>query len=318
MSAIRILANDGIDPTGKEMLEKAGFEVVTTRVEQDDLPTGLQEYDAIIVRSATKVRKELIDQCPRLKVIARAGVGTDNIDVAYARSKDLAVYNTPAASSQSVAELVFAHIFSVARFLHHAHRDMPVKGNTAFKGLKKAYSAGLELRGKTIGIIGVGRIGQAVARLALGMGIQVLAVDPFVDTVEIKVEVPGSDQTVSLTVETESLDEVLPRCDFLTLHVPSQDTPVIGKAQLERMKDTAIVVNASRGGVVDEQALIAALNAGKIFGAGLDVFAGEPTPDPAVLAHPKISLSPHIGASTDQAQANIGIELADKIIAHFA
>lgn len=317
MSAIRILANDGIDDTGREMLETAGFEVDTTRIGQPQLAAGLQNFDAMIVRSATKVRKELIDQCPNLKVIARAGVGLDNIDVDYARTKGIAVYNTPAASSQSVAELVFAHILNVARFLHYANRDMPLRGNTDFKDLKTAYSAGIELRGKTIGIVGIGRIGQAVARLALGMGIHVLAVDPYIASAEITVDIPGSDNTFTVTIRSRPLEAVLPQCDFLTLHVPSQDEPLIGEPQLSLMKREAILVNASRGGVIDEAALVTALDTGSLAGAGLDVFTDEPEPAMAILSHPKISLSPHIGASTDQAQANIGIELAEKIIAHF-
>lgn len=318
MASIRILANDGIDPAGRQMLEEAGYEVVSEKIPQDELATVLPGFDAIIVRSATKVRRDLIDACPGLKIIARGGVGLDNIDVDYARSKNIAVYNTPAASSQSVAELVFAHILSLSRFLHQSNRAMPERGAQDFKVLKKNYSAGLELRGKTIGIIGFGRIGQAAGHIAIGLGMRVLAVDPYIDEATLWLNAMDKDQRLDVVIRTQPVNQVLPQCDFVTLHVPAQQGAVIGANELAQMKDGAILINASRGGVVDEDALLKALDNGKLAGAGLDVFTDEPTPDEAILKHPKISLSPHIGASTDQAQANIGIELAEKIIAHFS
>ncbi|MDX1479235.1 MAG: D-2-hydroxyacid dehydrogenase [Saprospiraceae bacterium] len=317
MSAKRILVNDGIHPEGRKALEAAGHIVVTEKVEQDHLPAELPNFDAIVVRSATKIRQDLIDQCPNLKLIARGGVGLDNIDVEYAEEKGIAVYNTPAASSHSVAELVFAHALNIARFLHQSNREMPVEGNNNFKGLKKAYSAGIELCGKTIGIVGFGRIGQEVARIALGMGMRVLAVDPMIDKAQITIETPGTTQILEVDIETRDLESVLPEVDILTLHVPSQKTALITSRELARMKQGVIVINASRGGIIDENDLIAALDSGHVAGAGLDVFVGEPEPSQRILQHPKISLSPHIGASTDRAQANIGLELAEKIINHF-
>ena len=246
-------------------------------------------------------------------------MGLDNIDVDYARDKGIAVYNTPAASSQSVAELVFAHALTISRFLQNANRDMPVKGNKEFGALKKAYSAGVELRGKSIAVIGFGRIGRAVARLAIGMGMNVLAVDPYIDEATIWLEIPSQEKTrrVSVVVKTTSMARALRNADVVTLHVPSQSTPVIGKKEFELMKDGAILINASRGGTIDDEELLKALDSGKLKGAGLDVFANEPTPDQRLLEHPRISVSPHIGASTDQAQENIGLELAQHLKDHF-
>ena len=316
---IKILANDGIDADGKMLLEEAGYQVDTEKVAQEALPGVLPEYDVVIVRSATKIRKELIDQCPRLKIIARGGVGLDNIDVEYAESKGITVMNTPAASSQSVAELVFSHLFSLCRFLHQSHRDMPVKGGTEFKALKKAYSKGIQLRGRTLGIIGFGRIGQEVARIGLALGMKVMPVDLIVDEADIDINVFVSENVrLEVTLDTYEWEEVIRKSDFLTLHVPfSGGKPLIGKEEIAMMKNGAAIVNTARGGAVDEDALLEALNAGKLRGAGLDVFENEPTPRKGLLEHPLVSCSPHIGAATAEAQTNIGLELADKIIAFY-
>jgi D-3-phosphoglycerate dehydrogenase len=309
----KILANDGIDATGKQLLEKAGFTVITDKVAQEALAKELNDksFVALTVRSATKVRKEVIDACPNLKVIGRGGVGMDNIDVEYARSKGINVINTPAASSNSVAELVFAHLFNSVRFLYDSNRKMPSEGNTKFEDLKKAYAKGTELRGKTIGIIGFGRIGQYVAKIALGCGMKVIAYDPFVQEVKLDLEINGlKDSTV--TIKTSPLDDLLVKSDFISVHVPGGK--VIGEAEIAKMKNGVVLVNAARGGVIDEQALINGLNSGKIAHAGLDVFENEPKPSEALLKHPKISLTPHIGAATNEAQERIGVELAEKII----
>jgi D-3-phosphoglycerate dehydrogenase len=266
------------------------------------------------VRSATEVRKVLIDQCPGLKVIARGGVGLDNIDVEYAKSKGIAIINTPAASSESVAELVFAHILMIARFLHQSNRAMPVSGDKEFAKLKKAYSGGIELKGKTLGIIGFGRIGQALGRIARGFGMHIIAVDPYINVAELSAR---TDNNSKVVLHTVPLDEVLQNSDVISLHVPGTGGPMISRNEIAQMKDGVILINAARGGAIEESALLEALNSGKVFGAGLDVFENEPTPSKDILTHPRISLSPHIGASTDQAQANIGIELATKIIEVF-
>jgi D-3-phosphoglycerate dehydrogenase len=317
MSKIKLLANDGIDETGKALLEAQGFEVVTQKVAQEDLIKAINEigYEALTVRSATKVRKDLIDACPGLKLIGRGGVGMDNIDVEYARSKGIGVYNTPAASSNSVAELVFAHLYAMCRFIYDSNRHMPDSGNSNFEELKKKYAKGLELKGKTLGIIGIGRIGQAVAQIALGSGMKVVSHDPFIKKVDITLDIVGFNQKPVISIDTVSLDEVLKQSDFITVHVPGGK--LIGEAEIAKMKKGVCLVNASRGGVIDETALIAGIDSKHIAHAALDVFVNEPKPDEAVLKHPGISLTPHIGAATNEAQERIGVELAELIIHHF-
>lgn len=312
----RILANDGIDPIGKELLENAGFKVDTTHIPQDQLSEGLKNYDGITVRSATKVRKELIDSCPNIKLIGRGGVGMDNIDVEYARSKGVAVVNTPAASSLSVAELVFAHLFTGIRFLQDSNRKMPIEGNTKFNDLKKAYAKGIELRGKKIGVIGFGRIGRETAKVALGLGMEVLAYDLFEIPNELELII-GANTKINCPIKVVSIDQLIKDADFISLHVPFSEKPVLGKNEFDNMKNGVGVVNCSRGGTIDEDALIEALNSGKVSFAGLDVFDNEPTPRQDLLSHPKVSLTPHIGASTNEAQERIGTELANLIIDFF-
>ena len=312
---MKILANDGISANGVEELEAAGFEVSTVTVAQEQLENYINNEGivALLVRSATKVRKDLIDACPSLKIIGRGGVGMDNIDVEYARDKGLHVINTPAASSESVAELVFAHLFSGVRFLYDSNRNMPLDGDSKFKVLKKAYAKGTELRGKTLGVIGFGRIGQATAKIGLGLGMKVIAHDPFME--KVAVTVPFFDgQSVTFDIDVESKETVLKEADFLSLHVPAQKEFVIGAAEIELMKDGAGLVNAARGGVVDEVAMVEALKSGKLGFAGVDTFENEPTPAVQVLMTPNVSLTPHIGAATTQAQKRIGSELATQII----
>lgn len=312
---MKILANDGISKQGITSLNNAGFEVITTTVAQEQLINFINKEAIVVllVRSATTVRKDLIDACPNLKIIGRGGVGMDNIDVAYAKEKGLSVINTPAASSESVAELVFAHLFSGVRYLYDANRAMPLDGDSKFKALKKAYAKGIELRGKTLGIIGFGRIGQAVAKMAIGLGMKVLAFDPFIETTTIQLSF-FDDQCLNFDVKTVSKEKVLQESDFITLHVPAQKEYVIGGDEFQIMKSGIGLINAARGGVVDEVALLAALDSGKLSFAGLDTFVGEPTPAVKVLMHPKISLTPHIGAATNEAQDRIGLELAAQII----
>lgn len=313
----KILANDGIDKIGKEILEKAGFVVDTTKVPQEKLIDAINdhEYSVLIVRSATHVRKDVIDACPNLKIIARGGVGLDNIDVEYAKQKGIQVINTPAASSHSVAELVFAHLLSLSRYLHLSNREMPVSGNKEFNALKKKYSEGIELKNKTIGIIGFGRIGQEVAKIAIGMQMNVLAYDPYVVSAELELELPYLKKKIDISIKTVKMEEVLKNSDFITLHVPGGC--IISKKEIEQMKDGVILINASRGGVVNETDLLTALNNNKIKAAALDVFENEPFPKQELITHPKISVSPHIGASTIEAQQRIAIELAEKIIQTF-
>ena len=312
---MKILANDGISQSGIDDLTAAGFEVLTTTVAQEQLENFINTENivALLVRSATTVRQDLIDACPNLKIIGRGGVGMDNIDVEYAREKGLSVINTPAASSESVAELVFAHLFSGVRFLYDSNRTMPLEGESKFKNLKKAYAKGTELRGKTLGVIGFGRIGQATAKMALGLGMKVIAFDPFLEKTTLSLAFHDG-QTVDFEIKTVSKETVLKESDFITLHVPAQKDFVIGEAEFELMKDGSALINAARGGVVNEVALVAALDSNKLAFAGLDTFESEPTPAVQILMNPKISLTPHIGAATNQAQDRIGSELASQII----
>ena len=310
----KILANDGISPSGVEALESNGYEVSTTNVAQEQLINHINEnqIDVLLVRSATTVRKDLIDACSSLKIIGRGGVGMDNIDVDYARDKGLYVINTPAASSSSVAELVFAHLFGGVRYLFDANRQMPLEGDTKFKVLKKNYAGGSELRGKTMGIIGFGRIGQETAKIALGVGMNVIAHDPFLEKAALKVAL-GNDVTVDYSIPMASFETVIKDADFISLHVPAQDKPVIGKKEFAMMKKGAGLINAARGGVIDEEALLDALDSGQLSFAGLDTFVNEPKPAMKVLMHPNVSLTPHIGAATKEAQDRIGTELAQQI-----
>ncbi|WP_226064295.1 D-2-hydroxyacid dehydrogenase [Kaistella polysaccharea] len=312
---MKILANDGLDQSGIDALTIKGFEVITEKIPQQLIADFINKHHikTLLVRSATEVRKELIDACPSLEIIGRGGVGLDNIDVDYARSKNIHVINTPGASSASVAELVFAHLFSGARFLQDSNRKMPVIGDTQFNQLKKSYAEGIELRGKTIGIIGMGRIGQEVARIALGLGMRVIAADNNIGRASIKVKFYNN-QFINVDIETEPLEDVLQHADFITLHVPAQkEEHMIGAEEIQKMKNGVAIINCSRGGVVEEHALVEALNSGKVAFACLDVFNNEPHPSKEILTHPKISLSPHTGASTVEAQDRIGISLAEQI-----
>jgi D-3-phosphoglycerate dehydrogenase len=312
----KILANDGIDAVGKKILKESGFTVITDKVAQDNLADYINSnsIEVLTVRSATKVRKDIIDSCINLKLVVRGGVGIDNIDAEYAKEKGLKVANTPAASSDSVAELVIASMFSMCRFLYDSNRKMPISGALDFNELKKKYSGGKELKGKTLGIIGIGRIGQAVASRALGLGMKVVAHDPFVENTTIKIELDGVG-LINIPIKTIPLGEVLAFSDYITVHVPGGS--LIDKSEIAQMKNGVCLINTSRGGVINEMALIEGLNSGKIAHAALDVFENEPTPKSELLSHPKISLTPHIGAATDEAQERIGLELANIIVSFF-
>ncbi|MCX8212826.1 MAG: D-2-hydroxyacid dehydrogenase, partial [Lewinella sp.] len=307
---IRVLANDGIAANGKSQLEAAGFEVVTDHIPQDELMTKLNDFDVICVRSATKVRQDLIDASPNLKVICRGGVGIDNIDHAYAKTKGIPTYNTPAASSASVAELVFAHFFGLSRDVQRSNSELRQEGSE-FKKLKKAYAGGQQLRGRTLGILGFGRIGVEAARIAIGLGMNVLPVDLVKKSEAIEIDLMG--RKVMVEVPVVSMDKMLAEADYITIHVPGGN--LIGEEELAKMKKGVILANTSRGGVINEDALLAALESGQVRGAALDVFIGEPTPRRDLLENPKVSVTPHIGAATGEAQYNIGTELADQIIA---
>ncbi len=313
---MRVHANDGIADSGKVELEKEGFTVSTQHVPQAELIAYLnaEHIDVLLVRSATKVRKDLIDACPELKLIGRGGVGMDNIDVSYAKEKGVEVINTPAASSISVAELVMGHLFSLMRSLHLSNRRMPTEGASKFKELKKEYEKGSELRGKTLGVIGFGRIGQWTARYALGVGMNVIYVGRSVTTEAINMEIGG--QTIRVPVKMVTLPELLAKADAISLHVPAQadGTPVLGESELAQVKAGVVIVNTARGGSVDEKALLKAIQDGRVRGAALDVFVNEPEPSAEILSEGRICLTPHIGAATAEAQGRVGAELVERIV----
>ncbi|MFL2637204.1 MAG: D-2-hydroxyacid dehydrogenase [Flavobacteriaceae bacterium] len=311
---MNILANDGISKSGIDALKKSGFNIITTNVAQEQLENYInkENISVILVRSATTVRKDLIDKCPNLKIIGRGGVGMDNIDVDYARSKNIHVINTPAASSASVAELVFAHLYSVVRFLHESNRAMPLEGDSNFKKLKKAYAKGVELRGKTIGIIGFGRIGRETAKIGLGVGMNVIAYDKFLESAVIKLDFMDN-KSIDFNIKISKFDDLLKNSDFISLHVPAQKNYVIGKNEFDKMKDGVGIINAARGGVINEVELVSAIENGKVSFAGLDTFENEPKPEIQLLMNSKLSLTPHIGAATNEAQDRIGLELAEQI-----
>jgi len=309
-----ILINDGISQLGKEKLIEYKFNVIDKHIEQEKLIDFINKNDihVILVRSATKVKKDIIDNCPSIQLIGRGGVGMDNIDVQYAKQKGLQVINTPSASSSSVAELVFAHLFSMARHTYHSNRTMPLEGDFNFKKLKKDYANGTELKEKTIGIIGFGRIGQEVAKIAIGLGMDVLFFDPHIDNCTISIEF-FNNQEVSFKLKKTELADLLKESDMITTHVPKQNKPLIDQKEFKLIKKGAFIVNTSRGGVVNEKLLIEYLNKRHIQCAGLDVYENEPKPNIEILMHEHIALSPHMGASTLEAQKRVGLELAKQI-----
>ena len=311
---MKILANDGISESGKNKLEEYGFKVDLTKVSQEQLVDYINtnSITSLLVRSATQVRKDIIDNCPSLKIIGRGGVGMDNIDVEYAKSKGLQVINTPAASSKSVAELVFSHLFSCVRFLHESNRSMPLDGDSKFKDLKKAYAKGTELSGKTLGIIGFGRIGQEVAKIGIGIGMNIIFFDKLNNEVSLTLNFfDGQSKTFNLS--SSSYQDLLNSSDFITVHIPASDKYIIDSNEFTQMKNGVGILNLSRGGILNEEELLKNIETGKVSFAGIDTFENEPKPSIKILMNSNISLTPHIGAATNEAQDRIGVELADKI-----
>ena len=314
---MKVLANDGISEAGKIVLKENGIELLEAKVSQEHLLNFINEnqVEVLLVRSATKVRQDIIDGCPSLKIIGRGGVGMDNIDVEYAIEKGLYVINTPNASSRSVAEMVFAHFFSLARFLHESNRLMPLEGDTHFSAMKKSFGQAVELEGKNLGVIGFGGIGMEVIKIgiSLGMKVKVLTRKPKTETISLSF-FDGQKVDFKIT-STQSWDEFLNDTDFISINTPKTTEYVLDKDQFEKMKDGVFIVNTARGGVLNEVSLLNYIESGKIAGAALDVFENEPTPELPLLMNPKLSLSPHLGGNTLDAQEKIGIELATQIIA---
>ena len=311
---MKVLANDGISESGIKKLEEYGFNVDLTTVAQEQLVDYINtnSITSLLVRSATQVRKDIIDNCPSLKIIGRGGVGMDNIDVEYAKSKGIKVINTPAASSKSVAELVFSHLFSCVRFLHESNRSMPLDGDSKFKDLKKSYAKGTELSGKTLGIIGFGRIGQEVAKIGIGIGMNVVFFDKINKEVSLTLNFfDGQSKTFNLT--SSSYEDLLNSSDFITVHIPASDKYIIDSNEFSQMRNGVGILNLSRGGILNEEALLKNIESGKVSFAGIDTFENEPKPNIKILMNSNISLTPHIGAATIEAQDRIGVELADKI-----
>jgi D-3-phosphoglycerate dehydrogenase len=311
---MKVLANDGISESGIKKLEEYGFNVDLTSVAQEQLVDYINtnSINSLLVRSATQVRKDIIDNCPSLKIIGRGGVGMDNIDVEYAKSKGIKVINTPAASSKSVAELVFSHLFSCVRFLHESNRSMPLDGDSKFKDLKKSYAKGTELSGKTLGIIGFGRIGQEVAKIGIGIGMNVIFFDKINKEVSLTLNFfDGQSKTFNLT--SSSYDDLLNSSDFITVHIPASDKYIIDSNEFSQMRNGVGILNLSRGGILNEEELLKNIESGKVSFAGIDTFENEPKPSIKILMNSNISLTPHIGAATNEAQDRIGVELADKI-----
>ncbi len=308
---IRILANDGIEAAAKADLIKGGYEVQDVKISQDELASRINEFDVLTVRSATKVRKPLIDVMSQTKLVIRGGVGLDNIDVDYAQSKGISVRNTPLASSQSVAELVFAHLFGLVRYLPQSHREMPLHGEQEFKILKERFSKGSELKGKTLGFIGFGNIGQTTAKIALGCGMNVLAYDLYPREWVLELIFMNGIKT-SVPVSPSTKEDIISQSDFISVH-SAGSSQVISEKEFAMMKDGVGIINCARGGAIKESELIDALNSGKVAYAGIDVYEEEPTKNIALLQHERVSLTPHIGASTREAQERIGKEVVDII-----
>jgi len=297
---LKILITDGMDKKAVQTLKDMGHQVTEQFFEPQELKERVKNFDVVIVRSATKVRKDIIDsalQTGNLKLIIRGGVGVDNIDVTYAESKGIKVRNTPKASSSAVAELALGHMFSLARFVGISNVSI-----REGKWNKKKYT-GIELSGKTLGLIGFGRIGKELAKKAKGLEMKIIYHD---------ILGPAKDCPEYSFV---SLDKLLADSDFVSLHIPGDEdkSPVIGKAEFTKMKDGAYFINCARGSVIDEAALLEALNSGKLSGAGIDVFSEEPSQNLELISHERVSVTPHVGASTKEAQKRIGAEIVSII-----
>ena len=310
-----VLANDGISQKSKKELIDLNFKIFDTKIDQSELIKYINKnhIEIILVRSATIINSEILNNCKSIKLVGRAGVGLDNIDLISAKKNNVRVFNTPNASSISVAELVISHLLSANRNLHITNRSMPLNGETKFKEIKSHSSECKEVMFKTLGIIGLGRIGQEVAKRAFSLGMNVIAFDKKIEKIKIHLD-HIKNQNIFFNLKTSSLNDVLKGSDFITLHIPKiNDKPFIGKDEFDTMKKGVGIINTSRGGLIDESELIKFLNNKKVSFAALDVYENEPVPNIQLLMHDKISLSPHIGGSTVEAQERIGDEIVKEI-----
>ena len=310
-----VLANDGISQNSKKELIDLKFKIFDTKIDQSELIKyiNMNHIEIILVRSATIINSEILNNCKSIKLIGRAGVGLDNIDLISAKKNNVRVFNTPNASSISVAELVISHLLSANRNLHITNRSMPLNGETKFKEIKSHSSECKEVMFKTLGIIGLGRIGQEVAKRAFSLGMNVIAFDKKIEKIKIHLD-HIKNQNIFFDLKISSLNDVLKESDFITLHIPKiKDKPFIGRNEFDIMKKGVGIINTSRGGLIDESELIKFLNNKKVSFAALDVYENEPVPNIQLLMHDKISLSPHIGGSTVEAQERIGDEIVKEI-----
>lgn len=311
---MHILINDGLSATAISELEKNEHVVKNISVAASQLANYINEnkIEALIVRSATKVTREVLEACPNLKLVIRAGIGIDNIDVAAAKELGITVENTPGVSSRSVAELVMAHIYTGYRHLHDANRNMPLEGDMRFNGLKKSYADAYEVNGKTIGVLGFGSIGKEVAKLAYANGMHVVTVKRKNSANKLQLDFADG-QHIEIKVPMFSLEEVLKQSDIISIHTPALGNYLIGSDEIEKMKDGASIINTARGGLLDEKAALEALEKAKLGFVALDTFENEPKPQIQTLMHPNISLSPHIGGATKEAHERIGLKVVSII-----
>ena len=317
---MKILANDGISESGKITLESAGFKVISAKVAQNQLENFINDegIDALIIKANTTIDTELIDACPSIKLIANQANTTDNIDTDYAEGSGIQIIQVADASANAIAELVFAHLLGMARFLHQSNREMPLEGDMNFNNLKKQFANGTELRGKTLGIIGMESAGQQVAKLALGLGMKVIAADVNADTsISIPIEF-YTGQVVDIDVDIVPFSELLTEADFISLHVNDNGNHILEAQAFEKMKDGVGIVNVAQAGLVDEIALVNAIESGKVSYAALDAFENQPTPEIQLLMNTELSLSPNIATSTIEANQKSGKELATQIISLLA
>ncbi|MDD8031174.1 MAG: D-2-hydroxyacid dehydrogenase [Acidobacteriota bacterium] len=301
MAMTKILIADNLDNEAIEQLKAvSGFEVtVKTGLTEPQLVQLITDFEVVVVRSSTKITKPVIEAGGKLRLIVRAGIGLDNIDVAAAKGKGIEVANTPAATSISVAEHTLGLMLGAVR--HHGPANLSMKKH---QWEKKAFT-GTELYEKTLGVIGFGRIGTEVARRALAFGMKILAYD----IVQIKTDLP---------IKQVNLEELLKEADIITLHLPKTPQPILGETEFGLMKEGVVIVNVARGGVVDEQSLLKALNSGKVKAAALDVFSKEPPDDWSLIDHPKVTATPHLGAAAKEGQKRAGMEVVRIIKEKFA